>query len=272
MAGKFQMFFVDVKLIILVFSIGAGRGNFEKTLVQDLGLKLKYICAIEPNPNLAGQLDEALKSLGTEYNIIRSYFDKEFELEEASGEKFDLILFSHSLYAFQRPQEAVLHAANFLNPGGKILIIIQGAGACPDVVEYLASRSDPEIYSLSKLISDNSLTAEKLLTPLEDKSANLSVSVMEEPVYEYLDDFVRKSGAPGCYESMSFFLQAEYEQLSEETKEYIHRTIANNCVLKDGKYHWRQRCVGVVVSNGDDQPKPQRFRTESKGQEIIVIS
>ena len=199
---------------------------------------------------MAGQLDGVLNSLKTEHKIIRSFFDKEFELEE---ENFDFILFSHSLYAFQNPQEAVLHAANFLNPSGKILIIIQGAGACPHIVEYLANRSDPNIYSLSKLISDNSLTAEKLLVPLEDKSANLSTSVTEEAVYEYLDDFVRKTRAPGCFESMSFFLQAEYEALSEDTKEYIYRTIVNNCVLMDGKYHWKQRCVGIVVSNGGDQ-------------------
>ena len=238
-----------------IFSIGAGRGNFEKTLVQNLGLKVKYICAIEPNPTLAEELDAVLNSLETECKIIHSYFDKDFEFEEGSCEKFDLILFSHSLYAFQRPHEMVLHATNFLNPGGKILVLLLGAGSCQHLVEYLANKSDPNVYSLNKLINDNSLRPEKLVMPLVDKSLSLSISVMEEAYYDCFDDFVRKTGAPGCFESMSFFLQAEYEALNEDTKEYIYRTIVNNCVLMDGKYYWKQKNVGIVVEARADAEK-----------------
>ena len=232
----------------IFFSIGAGDGCFEKTLVEELNLKLNYFCGIEPDTLRAGKLNEVLISLGIQYNIIQSLFDKEFRVVDKRREKFDLIMFCHSLYSFQDPHEAILHSKNFLKPDGKIFIIHEGEGAVDAIQNYLVSRSDPNIYSIRRCISDETLTAEKILTLLAESSPDLSTSVMEEISHTDVDDFVRKTEAPGSSDIISFCLQAEYGRLSEETKENIHRTVVNHCDVVDGRYFMKSREVGIVVS------------------------
>ena len=232
----------------IFFSIGAGDGCFEKTLVEELNLKLNYFCGIEPVPFRAGKLNEVIISLGIECNIIQSPFDKEFRFVDKRRQNFDLIMFCHSLYSFQDPHEAILHSKNFLKPDGKIFIIHQGEGAVDAIQNYLVSRSDPNIYSISRCISDETLTAEKILTLLAESSPDLSTSVMEEISHTDVDDFVRKTEAPGSSDIISFCLQAEYGRLSEETKENIHRTVVNHCDVVDGRYFVKSREVGIVLS------------------------
>jgi hypothetical protein len=50
---------------IRLLDIGAGRGDLEIKLVKDLGLKLDYVCAIEPISVQVKELKIALDSLGT---------------------------------------------------------------------------------------------------------------------------------------------------------------------------------------------------------------
>lgn len=212
-------------------------------------LKLKFICAIEPNAHLAGELDQALGNLGVEYHIIQSFFNNKFNFDDELSEKFDLILFSHSLYSFQDPWEVVLHSANFLKPDGKILILISGSSCIfLSLKEYVASKSDPNIYSISKCIASQNVTGEMIIRHSEKSRSSLSTLVMEEFVYLNVDDFVRKTGASGCSDAISFFLQVEVERLSEGTKEQIYRKVADKCVVRDGKYCLTWPNFGIVVS------------------------
>ena len=211
-------------------------------------LKLKFICAIEPNPILAGKLDQVLGSLGIEYYINQSLFNEEFSFDDEHSENFDLILFSHCLYGFQDPCESVLHSVNFLKPDGKIFIIHSADNIFTSLHGYIASRSDPDIYSLIKCIVNETLTGEDILAHFEEECPDLSTSVMAYVVYKNVDDFVRRTGAPGCNDTVSYFLQVEYERLSEGTKEHIYREVADSCVVRDGKYCLTWLNFGIVVS------------------------
>ena len=89
---------------------------------------------------------------------------------------------------------------------------------------------------------------EDVLRHLAESSPDLSTSVMEELSHTDVDDFVRKTEVPGFSDTISFFLQAEYGRLSDETKEHIYRTVVNYCVVVDGRYLLELKEVSIVVS------------------------
>ena len=251
MARIASTFIIENKLNekpVKMLSVGAGRGNFEVNLVREHGLKIDYIYVVEPNAKHVSELHSTLGSLGTEYNVSSSFFDTEFQFEESKCDKFDFILFAHSLYGFEDPHGSVLYATKFLKPGGKMLIFNQGEGATAAIFTYLMDKSDPEIFSPDKCIGDHSLTAEKIISQLEEDSSNLTISAMRERCYEDVDDFVRRVDTPQRNYKIDFSLQAEYGRLSEEAKKHIYKMVVENCDVIQGRYQWRHWCVGIVVS------------------------
>ena len=233
---------------VKMLSVGAGRGNFELKLVRELGLKLDYIYAVEPNAKHVSELHSILGSLGTEYDISSSFFNTEFQFEESKCDKFDFILFSHSLYGFKDSRGSVHYASKFLKPEGKLVIFNQGEGATAAIFTYLMDKSDPKIFSPGQCIGDHSLTATKIMSQLKEDSSNLTISTMRERCYEDVDDFVRRVNSPERNYKIDFSLQAEFDKLSEEAKNHIYDMVVKNCDVIQGRYQWRHWCVGIVVS------------------------
>lgn len=234
---------------VQMLSIGAGRGQFETRLVREQGLKLEYIYAIEPNTVHVPLLETELKSLGAQYDIDTSLFNKEFEFDEKYGSPlFDFILLSHCLYGFEDPFGAVSHAIKFLKPRGKILIFNVGESACSEVYAYMINRSDPNIFSNSLTHANHALTAPKIASFIRVKHPELIVSVLDYITYIGIDEFVRDEDGSGNDEIVSFFLQAEYQDLSEEARKYVKEIVIKNCDLVDDKYILKHACAGIVVS------------------------
>ena len=236
-----------------MFSIGAGTGIFEKIMVQEQGLKLEYIYAIEPNPDMVPILETELKSLGAEYDIDTSFFSKEFEFDEKyGGPLFDVILLSHALYPVEDPLEAVSHAVKFLKPHGKILIFHQGEAVNKELYTYLINRSDPKIFSSSlNSNGDHTLTAQKITSYIRDKHPELIISVLDYHTYLNVNAFVRGEGESGIDDDtdmVSFLLRAEYQCLSKEARGDVFEIVKRNCDVVDGKYLLRMLCARVVVS------------------------
>ena len=66
---------------ITLLSIGAGRGNFELKLVQELGLKVRFIYAVEPNSEHVRDLRRALEKIGCEFEIDVGFYSKDYEMD-----------------------------------------------------------------------------------------------------------------------------------------------------------------------------------------------
>ena len=237
---------------VRMLSIGAGRGQFEAMLVRKLGLNLGYIYAIEPNTIHAQLLEIELKSLDAQYDIDTSFFNKEFEIESkyetAENPLFDLILISHSLYSFEDPFGAVSHAVKFLNPRGKILIFHQGETASCEMYTYMINRSDPNIFNNSLTLSNHTLTASKITSFIQVEHPELVVSVQEEITHMCVDEFVRDMNGSGNDEIVSFFLQAEYQDLSEEARKHVYEIVIKHCDVVNDKYLIRHPCAGIIIS------------------------
>jgi len=240
---------------VRMLSIGAGTGYFEVRLVKELGLKLQYICAIEPNPKHVAELEDSLKSLNVQHDVSQAFFNKDFEFDEqlkaATGQKFDFVLFSHSLYGFAEPFEAITHATNFLKPKAKMLIINQGKPSSAELFNYLVEKSDPNIFSAKKCIGNHSLTAENIISHFQNKHADMPMTIVKECTFVDLDSFVRKTGDADGNDVVSFFLQADYSHLSRVAKDTIYDIVVSDCQLINEKYFRRHMCVGIVLSSVD---------------------
>ena len=232
-----------------MLTIGAGRGNFEAMLVRELELKLGYIYAIEPNAAHVPLLETELKSIGAKYDIDTSFFNKEFELKyKTESPLFDLILLSHSLYSFEDPFGAVSHATKFLSPRGKILIFHQGDTASSEMYTYMINRSDPNIFNTSLTLSNHTLTASQITAFIQVEHPELIVSVQEEITHMCVDEFVRDVNGSRNDELISFFLQAEYQDLSEEARKHVYEIVLRNCDVVNDKYLIRHPCAGIIIS------------------------
>ena len=233
-----------------MLSIGAGRGNFETMLVRELGLKLGYIYAIEPNAVHVPLLETELKSIGAKYDIDTSFFNKEFEFDEKyESPLFDIIMLAHCLYTFEDPFGAVSHAVKFLKPHGKILIFHEGESVCSELYTYMLNRSDPNIFNSRLTHGDHTLTAKKIASYIRDTHPELLATATYGSCYYDVDEFVREEDESRRNDDLiTFLLQAHYQELSKEARRDVYEIVMKNSDVVDGKYFARHVCAGIIVS------------------------
>lgn len=237
------------KVPVDMLSIGAGRGQFEQRLVKELGLKLGYIYAVEPNEAHVKLLRPALKALDVKHDVDPSFFGQDFALMERRAKyKFDLIMFSHSLYAFQDPFGAIEYSCKFLKPTGKILIFHQGGpGVCDMLYSFLIDNSDPDTFNAQLTHVNHSLTARKIESHFKDNHPEKKVIRLEEIAVIDVDNFVRGKEEDRDDDIVTFFLQADYRKLSLEARKFVYETVVSNCEILENKYVLRHPCAGIVI-------------------------
>ena len=237
------------KVPVDMLSIGAGRGQFEQRLVKELGLKLGYIYAVERNEAHVKLLRPALKTLDVKHDVDPSFFNTDFELMETCADyKFDLIMFSHSLYAFQDPYGVIEYSSKFLKPTGKIWIFHQGGpGVCDKLYSFLIDNSDPDMFNTQLTHLNHSLTAEKIEAHFKDHHPEKKVVRVEETAHIDVDNFVRAEEEDRDDDIVTFFLQADYRKLSLEARKFVYETVVSNCEIMQNKYVLRHPCAGIVI-------------------------
>ena len=63
-----------------------------------------------------------------------------------------------------------------------------------------------------------------------------------------VDEFVRDMNGSGNDEIVSFFLQAEYQDLSEEARKHVYEIVIKHCDVVNDKYLIRHPCAGIIIS------------------------
>ena len=86
--------------------IGAGTGKVIRDWLARGGRRPGRYAAVEPNPAHAAELREAVASLGIDARVDEAPFDAAYPIPG----RFDLVLFSHSLYWLADPVGCVRHA------------------------------------------------------------------------------------------------------------------------------------------------------------------
>jgi len=81
---------------ISILDIGAGTGVFAKSFLTRCTIPVRSYTAIEPSGNHVRQLQENLRGIPVETEIIPDFFTPHSEFNK----KFDLVLLSHCTYCF----------------------------------------------------------------------------------------------------------------------------------------------------------------------------
>lgn len=111
------------RLGISVLEIGPGPRSVLGDLPRDMKRKIKRYTAFEPNGLFASRLEEGILSteeavlpcLETAPDIRRTPFNPENSLTTLSDDKFDVVLFCHSMYGMNPKDDYICAALNLLD-------------------------------------------------------------------------------------------------------------------------------------------------------------
>lgn len=201
---------------VKILSVGAGTGLFDKQLISLLHIKPEYT-AIEPNRIHADKLIENIHDI----NIITDYFTLTFH----TTERFDYILFTHSLYCFSDPCSILEYSINFLNSNGKIVAFHQSEiGMCEFVNKF-----NQYFMFMNNVLANHTYSANDILTKLNKKliceKYRLDCFVDMDRIFDNKEIL---------HKMLSFFMQMDTNKLPDYIINIMIDDLRNNMI--DQKY------------------------------------
>jgi ubiquinone/menaquinone biosynthesis C-methylase UbiE len=207
---------------IKMLSIGAGTGYFDSQILKKINHEVIYH-AIEPNEKHITLLQKTLEPYKN-IKIHKNYFSENTRLDE----KYDVILFSHSLYPINNPYSSVKNALNFLEDTGKLIIVHQTSkGMCPFVNKYYKFI----LFDKSPL-ADHTFDSNDIVKQLMNKE----IKVNSTETYSYID-FSDINNKEIQEKMLSFFLQTNYSKLPYNLQLNMIYDIKNNMDEKNRYLH-----------------------------------
>ena len=107
-----------------ILSVGCGTGAFDECILRYARQRMKQVTylGIEPNEISAAEFSQTMgKQASNQVGV--SVLLQKFE-EQVFENKFDLILFVHSIYYLENRNDAIDVALKALKPGGELVIVI----------------------------------------------------------------------------------------------------------------------------------------------------
>ena len=218
-----------------ILSVGCGSGVFDLMLLSAMDAlewKLDYTF-LEPNP-------EAFKQL--EFRILNSPLSNTHKFEALpqvfekmdQTEKFDLIIFAHSLYYFEDKEKILSLALSQLTPGGKLLIFHQTASGAINRIQHFYS-------SLTGSVVEFNLASEQIIEILKSNAIEFEFSKVDAPV-EVTQIFEDSSYGSKL---ISFFIESNFESLPTRIQTTLLDYIKNLCTTSDSN----QKVRNYYLSN-----------------------
>ncbi len=128
-----------------VLDIGGGTGFFVKEFLDESKISASSYTAIEPSKEHVERIKKNFQGLPLEINIQNTIFTPETSL----GQKFDLIIMSHSLYWFlPDPEPYILNALKYLEENGAMVIYLQTRYSASHFFNLLLDNTLPENRTL----------------------------------------------------------------------------------------------------------------------------
>lgn len=222
-----------------LLDVGAGTGHVIRALSSQPGIDIGHYTAFEPNPVHRASLEETLGGLALgDYRVCGEPFS---EITAIDG-RFDLALFSHSLYWMMDPAACFLHAANALDSGGAALALIQG----PYGVHTMVPLFEPFLDRVTPVLQNNAVSSHELVWGLRELGSKPEVQMLRTPVD--LTGLFEPDCSGILSEFISFCLQLEFKTLPKPLSTDIIQYIQGGCVEKDGKLLWFLPNAAVLLS------------------------
>lgn len=192
-----------------MLDIGAGTGNFTASFLRDCHVPVAWYTAIEPSPEHVASLNKNLEAIPVEYNIINDYFSPETD----TGEKYDLVLLSHSTYCFlPAPEPHLLHALTLIRDGGYAVIYNGTSSNFCYILNLLLRDILPE-----KRVTDPTFTSWKIRDILEKNGIDHSVEYL--PGTLRAKEIFSPENTKLLHDLITFSLMVEIESMGPKTVE-----------------------------------------------------
>ena len=209
---------LNQKTNLRFLSIGAGSGDFDFTLIQDLlnaGITTVEYTAVEPSLIHANKIRSEARHYST---VTTNVINKTFEDTELKGE-YDLILCMHSLYYMKDKEQTVLKALSHLAEGnGQLIAIHQASQGVAPVQKYFVRNL--------RLKTNPGMSAEDLLNVFDSVRSRVACEPAFSIVSTVIDltDALNPSSTVG-QSLFRFLLDVDPESLDknimEEFREYL---------------------------------------------------
>jgi phospholipid N-methyltransferase len=197
-----------------ILSLGAGTGYFDKKVIDRLIIKPSYT-ALEPNPVYIEQIKETLPDA----KIIQDYFTLTYN----TIERYDYIIFSHSLYCISEPWNIINYATNFLMKDGKVIVFHQSERGMYQFV----SKFNNYLTFNEKPYADHTYSAKDIAKKLNNNCKHNRLS-------GYIDMSDVFGDKEILHKMLSFFMQTDTNKLPEWiVNEMVNELKAN---MRDNKY------------------------------------
>lgn len=218
--------------------VGAGTGMVVRDWMARGGRRPGRYVAVEPSPMHAGPLRETVATLGiAQTDVLDRPFDARFPIPG----RFDLVVFSHSLYWIPAPAACVRRAHDALNDGGTVLAFLQS----PMGVHPLFKLFDPLLERDRPNACDHALSSHELTLALRDEG--LAPRVDLDPTVHDLTGLFDAGNERERDDFLSFCLQAEVGELGEPLESDLVAYLRAACVEQNGRLHWPQPTAAVWV-------------------------
>uniref|UniRef100_A0A7R9ZBY5 Methyltransferase domain-containing protein n=1 Tax=Pseudictyota dubia TaxID=2749911 RepID=A0A7R9ZBY5_9STRA len=208
--------------------IGAGTGSLIRDWSQ-LSNAPSYYFALEPNETFIPSLKMEVENLNLCGSILCESFHSSFRLPEGNEtERFDMILFSHSLYYMSDPGACIEHAMNWLSEHGIVLIFHIGPFGLFNLFhqyDKILNRDKPVLghsHGLSSYDISRDLDRKGLRTVTDVNNASIDLTGMFDEGFEKERD-----------EVISFMLQVEFAELHASVKDEVIAYLRKLCVEDD---------------------------------------
>lgn len=236
-----------------LLDIGAGNGLLLSGLeAKTVGQRLVNYEAVEPNPIPV----RALKGVVAELKATRKFINQtEFTsgFRPNSAERFDVVLFSHSLYGMWDPVEALLAAQKLLTPNGIVVAFIDtpmGTLRINNVLEPYVRRNQPAVENFA-------VNSQTVVAGLRAAEVNFSVRAVatELDLTRLYDDRTedRTEATFKRREFLSFFTQVEMDTAPSAFVEDAEFLLASASVRQDGRVILQQPTAAIVVGPKNQQ-------------------
>ncbi len=226
--------------------VGAGTGMMIRDWLSIDGPRPGRYVAIEPNAVHAAQLRDSIAELELDGTVLATPFHGEFP----QPGRFDLILFSHSLYWMTDPIACVRRAHGWLEAGGVLLVFLQG----PFGFHSLFHQFDPLLDRSRPADVNHGYSSHELIQGL--RSHGLCPRVTYDPTAVDLTGMFDTGLEAERDEFLSFVLQVEFAQLAEPIKSDVIQCLRAGCFEKGGRVLWHHPTVTVQIHCEQDRARP----------------
>ena len=215
----------------------SGTGCIEDDFIKELGLKLEYFHAIEPNKDHLETLQKTVSLWGNvEMTIDPRYFTEDYQTDR----KFDMILMSHSMYCMDNPIPVIIKAISCLKPMGALVIFSQ-----TEIGGYELYAHMKEHVDMARPINDHFVTSASISEALYNNAIKHDLQV--GPSQLDVTDFIDKRGTPTANHVITFLLQTDYAVLAEDLQKRIYEMVKARVTTDANGKHMFNHPSGMVV-------------------------